>query len=161
MGDFDFSRADTGLEETPIVEVDDVDDVEHDINRVAQTEVNTERSATSPSSSHSIVFTEEYIASYKPKVVNRQWLLSDTDLEFITTGCYILGTGGGGNPYQHFLRLREMSRAGATLRVISPWDLKNDDVVACGGGKGSPQVSIEKPYGDEYALRTPPSRWHQ
>jgi DUF917 family protein len=60
-----------------------------------------------------------------------------------------LGTGGGGNPYQHFLRLREMKRAGATLRVISPQDLKDDDLVACGGAKGSPQVSIEKPYGDE------------
>lgn len=42
-----------------------------------------------------------------------------------------------------------MMRAGATVRIISPWDLKDDDIVACGGGKGSPQVSIEKPYGDE------------
>lgn len=97
----------------------------------------------------SILFTKDYIMNYKPKVVSREWLLSETDLEFITIGCYILGTGGGGNPYQHFLRLREMHRAGAILRVISPQDLKDDDIVACGGAKGSPQVSIEKPYGDE------------
>jgi len=42
-----------------------------------------------------------------------------------------------------------MHRAGAILRVISPQDLKDDDIVACGGAKGSPQVSIEKLYGDE------------
>jgi DUF917 family protein len=87
--------------------------------------------------------------SYKPSVINRQWLLSETDLEFITIGCYILGTGGGGSPYQHFLRLRELLRGGAKVRVISPQDLNDDDIIACGGGKGSPQVSIEKPYGDE------------
>ena len=86
---------------------------------------------------------------FRSEVVKRQWLLSETDLEFITIGCYILGTGGGGNPYQHFLRLREIQRSGAVLRVISPQDLKDDDLVACGGAKGSPQVSIEKPYGDE------------
>lgn len=97
----------------------------------------------------SVVFTKEYINSYKPTVVGREWFLSETDLQFITIGCYILGTGGGGSPYQHYLRLREMLRGGAKLRVISPYDLKDDDVVACGGGKGSPQVSIEKPYGDE------------
>jgi hypothetical protein len=97
----------------------------------------------------SIHFTEDYITGYKPIIINRQWLLSETDLEFITIGCYILGTGGGGNPYQHFLRLREMHRAGAVLRVIYPQDLKDDALVACGGAKGSPQVSIEKPYGDE------------
>lgn len=158
MGDFDFTRADAGVEETPISTDRDVDDFEDDFNRAAQTKATVERPTTIPSSPHSIVFTEQYITSYKPKVVNRQWLLSETDLEFITTGCYILGTGGGGNPYQHFLRLREMSRAGAILRVISPWDLADNDVVACGGGKGSPQVSIEKPYGDEYVLSTPPSR---
>jgi hypothetical protein len=96
-----------------------------------------------------LVFTKEYIDNYRPRVVNREWHISETDLDWITIGCYILGTGGGGSPYQHMLRLREMMRAGATVRVISPWDLKDTDLVACGGGKGSPQVSIEKPCADE------------
>jgi hypothetical protein len=96
-----------------------------------------------------LVFTKSYIDEYRPKVVNRQWYISETDLDWISIGCYILGTGGGGSPYQHMLRLREMLRAGATVRVVSPWDLNDKDIVACGGGKGSPQVSIEKPYGDE------------
>ncbi|KAF5007701.1 hypothetical protein FDECE_5949 [Fusarium decemcellulare] len=146
VGDFDYSRTD--FERVPVTN-GDAEQFADDSNHVAQKTANIEHSADAPSSSHSVVFTKDYITSYKPKVVNRTWILSETDLEFITTGCYILGTGGGGNPYQHFLRLREIHRAGATLRVISPWDLKDDAIVACGGGKGSPQVSIEKPYGDE------------
>lgn len=149
MGDFDYSRKDFERASASI-DKEDSGDFADDSNNVARKQAGLQASAELPSSSHSVEFTKEYIDSYKPKVVNRQWLLSETDLEFITIGCYILGTGGGGNPYQHFLRLREMYRAGAVLRVISPFDLKDDDVVACGGGKGSPQVSIEKPYGDEY-----------
>lgn len=122
------------------------DDANHVSEKIAGIEASTDLRSTS----QSVVFTKEYITAYKPKIIDRQWLLSETDLEFISIGCYILGTGGGGSPYQHFLRLREMLRAGATLRVISPLDLKDDDIVACGGGKGSPQVSIEKPCGDEY-----------
>ncbi|KAF7352365.1 DUF917-domain-containing protein [Mycena venus] len=85
------------------------------------------------------------ISSYKPTVTaKREWIISEVDLEWISTGCYILGTGGGGTPYPHFVRLREMMRKGSVVRVISPEDLKDSAVVACGGGKGSPTVSIEK-----------------
>lgn len=103
----------------------------------------------SDSAPDKLVFTKRYIEEYRPKVLNREWWISETDLDWISTGCYILGTGGGGSPYQHMLRLREMLRSGSTVRVVSPWDLKDGAIVACGGGKGSPQVSIEKPYGDE------------
>ncbi|KAM0557038.1 hypothetical protein ACHAPJ_005718 [Fusarium lateritium] len=146
VGDFDYSRTD--LQKTPVVANDDTDDFTDDSNDMSK-KGGTEDSGQGLSSSHCITFTKEYISSYKPQVTNRQWILSETDLDFITIGCYILGTGGGGSPYQHFLRLRELLRVGATLRVVSPWDLKDDAIVACGGGKGSPQVSIEKPYGDE------------
>ena len=144
VGDFDYSRTDF---EADLPAMNGVANGSWaDSDKVSFRSANPDDFA---STARSIVFTEDYIADYKPKVVNRQWLLSETDLEFVTTGCYILGTGGGGNPYQHFLRLREMQRAGTVLRVISPQDLKDDDLVACGGAKGSPQVSIEKPYGDE------------
>lgn len=147
VGDFDYSRTDFEAE-TPVADAKE-DDTWDDANHVATKSAGVTDSNDLGETSQSIVFTKEYIATYKPEVIDRQWLLSETDLEFITIGCYILGTGGGGNPYQHFLRLREMKRAGAVLRVISPQDLKDDDLVACGGAKGSPQVSIEKPYGDE------------
>jgi hypothetical protein len=89
-------------------------------------------------------------ASYAPKVVKREWYISETDLQWITIGCYILGTGGGGSPYSTMLRVRGLLRAGGVIRVISPDDLKDDDRVGCGGGAGSPTVGIEKLAGDEY-----------
>lgn len=92
------------------------------------------------------------IQSYRPNIHAREWIISEIDLAWITIGCYILGTGGGGSPYGHMLRLREIMRNGGVVRVISPDDLKDDDLVACGGGKGSPTVSMEKLAGDEYAV---------
>ncbi|KIY53720.1 hypothetical protein FISHEDRAFT_68656 [Fistulina hepatica ATCC 64428] len=90
------------------------------------------------------------IEAYRPKISQeREWIISELDLEWISTGCYILGTGGGGTPYPDFVRVRELLRNGAVIRVISVDDLKDDAVVACGGGMGSPTVSIEKLAGDE------------
>ncbi|KAI8166253.1 putative D-/L-hydantoinase subunit A [Colletotrichum sp. SAR 10_70] len=145
VGDFDFSRTDFS-NAAPIL--NGVDGFESEPSETVEKKPET-NGDTQDSVSQSIIYTKDYIHSYKPNIVNKEWLLSETDLDWITIGCYILGTGGGGSPYQHMLRLREMMRAGATVRIISPWDLKDDDIVACGGGKGSPQVSIEKPYGDE------------
>lgn len=90
------------------------------------------------------------IMTYKPEIRGREWIISNTDLDWISCGCYILGTGGGGSPYGHMLRLREIMREGGVVRVISPDDLRDEDLVACGGGKGSPTVSMEKLTGDEY-----------
>ncbi|OMP82249.1 Hydantoin utilization protein A, partial [Diplodia seriata] len=87
--------------------------------------------------------------AYRPKVKDRVWYISETDLAWISTGCYILGTGGGGSPYSSMLRLRTMLRNGAVVKVVSPEDLKDDDRVGCGGGAGSPTVGIEKLAGDE------------
>jgi N-methylhydantoinase A/oxoprolinase/acetone carboxylase beta subunit len=145
VGDFDYARSSTGAEFFDGVSLDSLEDT-------AQTTSAPVKSKDPPenlSTTNAVVLTKESIETYKPEVKNRTWFVSETDLNFLSIGCYILGTGGGGNPYQHFLRLREMKRAGAMLRVISPQDLKDNDLVACGGAKGSPQVSIEKPYGDE------------
>jgi anti-anti-sigma regulatory factor len=89
------------------------------------------------------------IAGYRPKVTDRVWYVSETDLEWMSIGCYILGTGGGGSPYSHMLRMRSILRDGGVIRVINPHDLKDDDQVGCGGGAGSPTVGIEKLPGDE------------
>lgn len=89
------------------------------------------------------------ILTYKPEVRDRVWYISETDLEWISIGCYILGTGGGGSPYSHMVRLRSELRKGAIVRVTNPHDLKDDDQVGCGGGVGSPTVGIEKLSGDE------------
>lgn len=89
------------------------------------------------------------ISTYKPRVIDRVWYVSETDLDWMSTGCYILGTGGGGSPYSHMLRMRSILRDGGVIRVINPHDLKDDDQVGCGGGAGSPTVGIEKLPGDE------------
>ncbi|KAG8409807.1 hypothetical protein J3458_018888 [Metarhizium acridum] len=89
------------------------------------------------------------ILDYEPEVENRVWYISETDVEWISTGCYILGTGGGGSPYPFMVRLRNQIRDGATVRVVNPLDLKNEDQVGCGGGIGSPTVGIEKLSADE------------
>ena len=89
------------------------------------------------------------IQTYRPKVENRVWYISETDLDWISLGCYILGTGGGGSPYSSMIRLRTDLRKGAVVTVINPEDLHDDDQVGCGGGVGSPTVGIEKLPGDE------------
>jgi hypothetical protein len=142
VGDFDFTRE--TLSEAPNLvgrlELDDMIEFE---------KVST---STKDPSKEDPSADEVNIQTYKPNIQVRDWIISEIDLAWITTGCYILGTGGGGSPYGHMLRLREIMRNGGIFRVISPDDLKDDDLVACGGAKGSPTVSMEKLAGDEYGI---------
>lgn len=94
------------------------------------------------------------VATYRPSIKKRVWYISETDVNWISMGCYILGTGGGGSPYSHMLRLRGILKDGGIVRIISPSDLKDDDLVGGGGGAGSPSVSFEKLQSDEYARRS-------
>ncbi|KAM5359319.1 hypothetical protein ACJZ2D_014580 [Fusarium nematophilum] len=89
------------------------------------------------------------ILAYRPNVKDRVWYISETDLKWIATGCYILGTGGGGSPYGLMIRLRTQLRSGAMVRVVNPDDLPDDAQVGCGCAAGSPTVAIEKLGGDE------------
>ncbi|KAK7210402.1 hypothetical protein V2G26_017580 [Clonostachys chloroleuca] len=89
------------------------------------------------------------VNEYVPDVRNRTWYISETDVEWIATGCYILGTGGGGSPYSSKIRLRTELRKGAVIRVVDTRDIPDDAQVGCGGGAGSPTVAIEKLGGDE------------
>ncbi|ATY66819.1 hydantoinase [Cordyceps militaris] len=135
-GDFDFSKPVTcSLDE----EADDEPENEAFSER--------ERSATrhNPPNHASQV----NISAYKPQVRARTWYISETDVDWISIGCYILGTGGGGSPYSSMIRLREDLRRGAIVRVVSPKDLQDDDSVGGGGGVGSPTVGIEKLAGNE------------
>ncbi|KAI4648161.1 hypothetical protein J4E93_004572 [Alternaria ventricosa] len=142
-GDFDFSRAGDFI----------------DLN-VTQEEGNVETGSKGTSDAIAAPSTEEAssevdaapevdIAAYMPKVANREWWISETDLDWITIGCYILGTGGGGSPYSTMLRVRGILRSGGKVRVVSPDDLKDDARVGSGGGAGSPTVGIEKLSADE------------
>ncbi|KAK8027063.1 hypothetical protein PG991_004119 [Apiospora marii] len=140
-GDCDFSRADLANTQPLEEQNDEVDD-----NNNMQ---EYEKSAKSTNSDNRTTDKQGIdISTYRPHVRNRVWYVSETDVEWIATGCYILGTGGGGSPYAHMVRLRQMIREGAVVRVVSPDDLPDDAQVGCGGGAGSPTVGIEKLEGD-------------
>lgn len=72
------------------------------------------------------------------------WQIVEADLTPISIGAGILGTGGGGNPYLGFLRVRELLRNGGTVDVIDPHEIADDDLLVVVGGMGSPLVSYEK-----------------
>lgn len=151
-GDFDFSRVDlatvprenlNGLENE---QLDSMDQYEKTAQANADSAAKSTTAATTPNTAEAA---EVDLDTYRPTVRKRVWYVSETDVAFITTGCYILGTGGGGSPYSSMVRLRSMLRAGAVVRVVSPDDLADDDRIGCGGGMGSPTVGIEKLQGDE------------
>lgn len=162
-GDFDFSRTD-------LATVPSGDGQEAGLDDMDQYEKTAGSNGDAPNPDGAARPTGPEVAevdldTYRPTVKNRVWYVSETDLAFITTGCYILGTGGGGSPYSSMVRLRSLLRAGAVVRVVSPDDLRDDDRVGCGGGMGSPTVGIEKLQGDEMmeaqeelAKITPPGR---
>jgi hypothetical protein len=133
-GDFDYSRtfADTGVAEAEAEQ----EVAANQYNKPAKSRTEQQKA-------------EVDIASYRPDVRDRTWYVNEIDLEWITTGCYILGTGGGGSPYSSMVRLRQMLRSGAIVRVVNPVDLADDSLIGCGGGAGSPTVGIEKLSGDE------------
>ncbi|KAG5988083.1 hypothetical protein E4U43_004837, partial [Claviceps pusilla] len=86
------------------------------------------------------------IANYRPDVRDGVWYPSDIDLEFISTGCAVLGTGGGGPTYYEYLKsLKALESHGkGRMRIISPASLKDDAVVCLGSWYGSPSVINEK-----------------
>lgn len=135
VGDFDFSRSANSITEDG---ADTTDDVAY-VGRPRETSLK-QAAAAAP---------DVEIAAYKPDVRGRVWYISETDVEWISIGCYILGTGGGGSPYPSLLRLRQDLRNGAVIKVVNPKDLNNDDSIGGGGGVGSPTVAVEKLAGNE------------
>lgn len=90
------------------------------------------------------------IHEYKPKVVKNtetghpEWHVSETDVDWIKDGCYVLGCAGGGSPMPEFIRLRDQFRAGHSVKVIDTSALKKDALIYWGGNMGSPAVSVER-----------------
>ena len=72
------------------------------------------------------------------------------DIEPIAIGAGILGTGGGGNPYQGGLHLRAVLCEYGPQPVVNPCELPDDARLVVVGSIGAPTVSIEKlPQGQE------------
>jgi DUF917 family protein len=90
------------------------------------------------------------VDTYRPKVITNtntghpEWFVSETDVEWMAEGCYVLGCAGGGSPFSEYLKLRDVLRAGHTIRIIDSSAMKDDDIVYWGGHMGSPAVSNER-----------------
>ncbi|KAK6832875.1 hypothetical protein PG987_007569 [Apiospora arundinis] len=62
--------------------------------------------------------------TYRPQVIRDkitgifEWHISETDVNYLADGCYVLGCAGGGSPAASRIQLRDMLRAGHTMRVI-------------------------------------------
>lgn len=72
------------------------------------------------------------------------WTLTEADIDRITLGAGVLGTGGGGNPWLGSLMAKAQLAAGRTLRVIGLDDLAPDARVMALAGIGAPTVGVER-----------------
>src|SRR5258708_5073128 len=66
------------------------------------------------------------------------------DIESLAVGAWILGTGGGGSPYLGLLNMRRLYAAGHRVRLMSPFDLADDDRVAVVSNMGAPLIGQER-----------------
>jgi len=66
------------------------------------------------------------------------------ELDALATGAWILGTGGGGNPYQGYLNMRRLYAEGRRVRLMDPRNLADDDLVAVVSTQGAPLVGQER-----------------
>lgn len=75
---------------------------------------------------------------------NTPFDLTETDLEDLATGAWILGTGGGGDPYFSLLEAKLHLADGKGVRVVDPMALPDDALIGCVGQMGAPLAMQER-----------------
>lgn len=81
--------------------------------------------------------------------------LSVEDIDILTLGSSLLGSGGGGNPYIGGLLLKTTMQKMRIdeIEIIDPISVEDESRIICSSGMGSPTIGSEKiPNGKEYAL---------
>jgi len=68
----------------------------------------------------------------------------ESDFDALALGAWILGTGGGGDPYHSLLEIRKLYREGRRVALMDPLDLGDEELVAVVGQMGAPLVVQEK-----------------
>lgn len=71
-------------------------------------------------------------------------LLDEPDLDALGVGSWILGAGGGGDPYHALLNMRLLLRDGARVSLVDPADLADDAAVAVVSTMGAPLAGEER-----------------
>jgi uncharacterized protein len=69
---------------------------------------------------------------------------AEENIEPLATGAWILGTGGGGNPYISTLNLHRLYAEGRVVQLMDPMALEDDDMVAVVSKMGAPLVGQER-----------------
>ena len=70
--------------------------------------------------------------------------LSIDDIEALSVGAWVLGTGGGGSPYLALLNMRQHYAEGVRINLMPASDLADDDLVAVVSNMGAPLVGQER-----------------
>lgn len=68
----------------------------------------------------------------------------EEDLKPLATGAWILGAGGGGDPYHAFLNLEQLYARGRRVSLVDPEELADDALVAVVSTMGAPLVGEER-----------------
>ena len=79
--------------------------------------------------------------------------ITERDLELLATGAWILGAGGGGDPYHSLLAMKRLYSSGTTTRLMDPDDLADDARIAVVSTMGAPLVGEERLTDPEVAAR--------
>ncbi len=70
--------------------------------------------------------------------------LESDDIESLAVGAWILGTGGGGNPYPGLLNMRQAYAAGMRVRLLDVDEIDDAATVATVASQGAPVVGQER-----------------
>ena len=79
--------------------------------------------------------------------------LSADDMQALALGAWILGTGGGGDPYHKLMNVLELFKNGGGARLIDPRGLEDAALVAVLSTMGAPLVGQERIPDAQHALR--------
>lgn len=79
--------------------------------------------------------------------------LLENEIDHLATGAWVLGTGGGGDPYNNILNLKKLYRAGRQAHLMEPAALADDDLVAVVSFQGAPLVGQERLPDPTYAAK--------
>ena len=62
--------------------------------------------------------------------------MTEADIDCLSIGAGILGTGGGGSPYVASIVCKNLIKSGKKLRIISHDNMKETDFTYCGAFLG-------------------------